>query len=255
MVELAENAVEMAENYDNTDLEPLYMPVRFPVGVINGTSGISAGYASNIPSHNPSEIMSACRKLLKNPEMTGKQLMRTVKGPDFNMGGTIVGDDGIREYFETGGGTFRIRAIMRLALPRGKTRIDFAFLTARHLKPLLSKLQENRETGLFKNLASYKIKDLEHLSVSVETKVQYEQVLADLFEHTSLESSFRPNYYYDSSYGPQDVIVDLSPALCLHKRLIECFIYTYGRLQQYVPVLTECRRILKAVIVQCRKTT
>lgn len=200
VVELAENAVEMAENYDNTDLEPLYMPVRFPVGVINGTSGISAGYASNIPSHNPSEIMSACRKLLKNPEMTGKQLMRTVKGPDFNMGGTIVGDDGIREYFETGGGTFRIRANYEVKpLPRGKTRIDFyeiPYGTAPEtiIEQITAKTEKQ---GLFKNLASYKdLSDLEHpILVSVETKggVQYEQVLADLFEHTSLESSFSAN--------------------------------------------------------------
>lgn len=197
--EISENAVAMVPSYDDETVEPSKIPVRWPVAIINGGSGIAVGYASNMPSHNPTEIMEAAKLLLKDPDTTYKDLLKIVKGPDFNMGGAIISNDGVKEYLETGKGTFKIRGQYNVEhLPRKKSRIEFYELPyGTYPEKIVEEIQKGSEKGLFKEFVSYKdLSDLKHPTrVVIETKpgTQHQKVLKELFANTSLESSFSAN--------------------------------------------------------------
>lgn len=205
--EIPEKAIQMMPSYDDTDVEPVKLPVKWPVALINGTEGMATGYASKIPSHNPTEIMKAAKVLLKNPDATEKSLLKIIQGPDFNMGGTIISNDGIKEYLTTGGGTFKIRGNYEIIqLPRGRTRIDFYEIPyGTYPEKIIAEIQTASQPvgsvkgakGIFKDISTYKdLSDLKHPTrVVIETKpgVQYQKVLLELFKNTSLETSFSSN--------------------------------------------------------------
>jgi len=197
--ELAENAVTMGKNYDGKLDEPTRLPVRWPIAVINGGSGIAVGYASSMPSHNPTEIMQACKTLVRNPNATTASIAKIVQGPDFNMGGLITSNDGIKEYLETGKGSFKIRGQYDV-IPgqRGSTRIEFYEIPfGTYPEKIIEEIQKKSATGGFKEIANYKdLSDLKHpIRLVIETKngVNYKKVLKDLFAGTSLESNFSVN--------------------------------------------------------------
>ena len=104
------NVVDFMDNYDGVDQEPTVLPSRFPNLLVNGSSGIAVGMATNIPPHNLSEVVDGVVALSKNPEITTEELMEYVKGPDFPTGGLILGRGGIREAYETGTGSIAIRS-------------------------------------------------------------------------------------------------------------------------------------------------
>lgn len=197
--EIADNATQMIPSYDDNDIEPSRIPVRWPVSLINGGSGIAVGYASNMPSHNPREIMRAAQLLLKDPDADYKEIHKIIKGPDFNMGGEITSNDGVKDYLETGRGTFRIRGRYNVEhLPRRKSRIEFYEIPyGTYPEKIIEEIQKGIEKKLFKEVASYKdLSDLNHPTrVVIETRqgVQYQKVLNDLFSNTSLETAFSAN--------------------------------------------------------------
>ena len=104
------DVVDFMDNYDGVDQEPTVLPSRFPNLLVNGSSGIAVGMATNIPPHNLSEVIDGVVALSKNPEITTEELMDYVKGPDFPTGGLILGRGGIREAYETGTGSIAIRS-------------------------------------------------------------------------------------------------------------------------------------------------
>ncbi len=108
--DLEKNTVNMIDNYDATTKEPDVMPTRVPNLLINGSSGIAVGMATNIPPHNPAEIMNGLKALLANPNISLVELMQHIKAPDFPTGGTIFGKKGIIDAYETGRGRIKIRA-------------------------------------------------------------------------------------------------------------------------------------------------
>lgn len=112
--ELNENTVDMRPNYDGTESEPVVMPAAFPNLLVNGTTGIAVGMATNMPPHNLIEVISGLRALLENPELSGEDLMGFIPGPDLPTGGSIVGLDGLRDAYLTGRGTFRMRATVEV---------------------------------------------------------------------------------------------------------------------------------------------
>lgn len=111
--------VPFKDNFDNTAKEPVVLPARFPNLLVNGVSGISAGFATEIPPHNLREVIDACIAVMENPEITLEELMSFVKGPDFPTGGIIMGEEGIREAYRTGRGRIYIRSKTEIEKLRG----------------------------------------------------------------------------------------------------------------------------------------
>lgn len=220
--DIAEHATRMVPNYDDTSVEPVKIPVKWPVALINGGSGLAVGYAANIPSHNPTEIMKAVKLLLKNPEMTDDALAKVILGPDFNMGGTITSDDGIKQYLKTGNGSFKIRGNYEVKNgPRSSFRIEFYELPyGVYPEKIIQEIQKGTdEKGRFREIASFKdLSDLKHpIRIVIDTKpsVNHKKVLQDLFKFTSLESSFSVN---------MTSIVDNRPVQSSMKQLLLDFI-------------------------------
>jgi len=108
--DLDKNTVEMTPNFDDTENEPTVLPVPFPVMLVNGATGIAAGYATNMPPHNLNECVDASIYRIQNPSCSLNEIMEIIPGPDFPTGGVIMGSKGIREAFETGRGRITVRA-------------------------------------------------------------------------------------------------------------------------------------------------
>src|SRR5919112_3300584 len=108
--DLDSDTVDFGPNYDGSQREPLILPARFPNLLVNGSSGIAVGMATNIPPHNLAETIDAVIAYIDDPDITTEGLMRHIKGPDFPTGGVILGMAGIREAYETGRGRVRVRA-------------------------------------------------------------------------------------------------------------------------------------------------
>lgn len=197
--EINQNAVKIIPNYDGKEVEPERLPVRWPVGVINGNSGMAVGYAANMPSHNPTEVMKACIALVKNPDLSDNRLANIVKGPDFNMGGFITSTDGVKEYLKTGSGTFTIRSKYDVTPIRGGGyRIDYYEIpfgtTPEAIKKTIKKQMDN---GHLKDVVNVNdLSDLKHpvkFVVDVKKDAQIKSVIEDLFRRTPLESKFSAN--------------------------------------------------------------
>ncbi|MGV1089155.1 MAG: DNA gyrase subunit A [Mycobacterium sp.] len=107
--ELADSAVPMTETFDGEWIEPVVLPARFPVLLVNGAMGIAEGWATKVPAHNPRQVMAACRALLKKPGLSDDKLMELLPGPDWGCGGSVVGSEGLRDYITTGRGSFTVR--------------------------------------------------------------------------------------------------------------------------------------------------
>lgn len=116
---LDKNTVDFIPNFDDTNSEPVVFPARFPNLLVNGSTGISAGYATDIPPHNLSEVIDAVIMQLDNPDVSVDKLMTAIKGPDFPTGGIVQGTDGIKKAFETGKGRFIIRGRAEIEKMRG----------------------------------------------------------------------------------------------------------------------------------------
>ena len=108
--DINKNTVDFQDNYDGTEKEPTVLPARFPNLLVNGASGIAVGMATNIPTHNLGEVISAIHVLMDNPDATTEDLMKVLPGPDFPTGGVVMGKSGIRKAYETGRGTIVVRA-------------------------------------------------------------------------------------------------------------------------------------------------
>jgi DNA gyrase subunit A len=107
--ELADHAVPMTDTFDGEWIEPVVLPARFPVLLVNGAIGIAEGWATKVPAHNPRDVMAACRALLSRPKLSDDALMELLPGPDWGSGGSVVGSDGLRDYVTTGRGSFTVR--------------------------------------------------------------------------------------------------------------------------------------------------
>ncbi len=108
--DINKDTVDFQDNYDGTEKEPAVLPARFPNLLVNGASGIAVGMATNIPTHNLGEVISAIHMLMNNPDVTVAELMKALPGPDFPTGGVVMGKAGIRQAYESGQGSIIVRA-------------------------------------------------------------------------------------------------------------------------------------------------
>ncbi len=192
--DLEKNTVNMTDNYDGTTKEPDVMPTRVPNLLINGSSGIAVGMATNIPPHNPKEILNGLKALLANPDIELSEIMEHIKAPDFPTGGIIFGKKGITEAYESGRGRIKVRAKTHIEQSAKKEIIVIDELPYQVNK---SRLIEN-----IANLVKDKMidgvslirdeSDRDGMRVVIELKrdAMSEIVLNNLFKQTSMQTTF-----------------------------------------------------------------
>ncbi|MFY9262888.1 MAG: DNA topoisomerase IV subunit A [Arcanobacterium sp.] len=196
---LGEDVVDMVPNYDNTYMQPEVLPAAIPNLLVNGSSGIAVGMATNMAPHNLNEVVRAARHLLKNPKATLEDLMRFVPGPDFPDGGKIVGLEGVRKGYETGRGIFRIRATAHIEniTPRRKGIVftELPYLTGP--EKVIEKIKDGVQSKKLQGISGVQnLTDRHHgtrLVVEVKNSFNPEAVLAALYQYTPLEESFGMN--------------------------------------------------------------
>ncbi|HET6560234.1 MAG TPA: DNA gyrase subunit A, partial [Marmoricola sp.] len=194
-----EDTVDFKPNYDSRELEPAVLPSAIPNLIVNGASGIAVGMATNIAPHNLVEVVQALRHLVTHPKASLDDLMRFIPGPDLPTGGKIVGLDGIREAYETGRGSFRMRATTRIesVTPRRKgivvTELPYGVGPEKVMERIKVLVQSKKLQGVAD------IKDLTdrekglRLVVEVKNGFHPEALLEQLFKQTPMEDSFAIN--------------------------------------------------------------
>ena len=199
LINLDEETVDTAENFDNTLEEPTVLPARLPNLLINGASGIAVGMATNIPPHNPGEVCSAIIRLIDNPELTIPELMRSVRAPDFPTYGTIMGKEGALSAYTTGKGGVVVRAKAEIeADKRGKRlRIVVTELPYQVNKAtLIEKIAALSKTKRFEAITEVRDEsDRKGMRMVFELRggSQPLVVLNNLYKYTPMQSSFSAN--------------------------------------------------------------
>ena len=193
--DLDKETVDFGPNYDESLLEPLVLPARYPNLLVNGSAGIAVGMATNIPPHNLGEVIDATVMLIDNPEATIDDLMTVMPGPDFPTGGTIMGRDGIRSAFETGRGSITVRGQAHIEqTSTGRTRIIISEIPYQVNKSkMVSKIAELvREKKLTEISDLRDESDRKGMRVVIELKNNCipQVVLNKLFKHTQLQQGF-----------------------------------------------------------------
>ncbi|MFA5389016.1 MAG: DNA gyrase subunit A [Candidatus Omnitrophota bacterium] len=195
LTDIDKDTVKFAPNFDETLEEPTVLPARLPNLLVNGSSGIAVGMATNIPPHNLGEIVDAIVELITNPDAEVKDLMKIVKGPDFPTGGIICGREGIKNAYETGRGLLKIHA--RASIEKQKQGKEAVIITEIPYQVNKSKLIENI-AGLVQDKKIEGISDIrdesdrEGMRIVIEIKRDQnaEIILNQLYKHTQMEESF-----------------------------------------------------------------
>ncbi|MFF4660519.1 DNA topoisomerase (ATP-hydrolyzing) subunit A [Streptomyces sp. NPDC001381] len=216
-----EDTVDFAPNYDGQEREPVALPAAFPNLLVNGASGIAVGMATNMPPHNLGEVIAAARHLIRHPNADLEALMKYVPGPDLPTGGRIVGLSGIRDAYESGRGTFKIRATVSVetvtARRKGLVVTELPFTVGP--EKVIAKIKDLVGSKKIQGIADVKdLTDREHgLRLVIEIKNGFvpEAVLEQLYKLTPMEESFGINNV---------ALVDGQPLTLGLKELLEVYL-------------------------------
>ncbi|WP_125708665.1 DNA topoisomerase IV subunit A [Companilactobacillus zhongbaensis] len=208
--DINKNTVDEEWNFDDTEKEPKVLPARFPNLLVNGATGISAGYATEIPPHNLGEVIEATIKLIDDPDTSLEELMKIVKGPDFPTGGILQGASGIKEAYETGRGKVYLRSKTSIQELRGhKSQIVITEIPYEVNKAqLVKKMDEVRVMKKVDGIAEVRDEsDRQGLSIVVELKrdVDAQGILNYLLKNTDLQISYNFNMVAIAEMTPQQV--------------------------------------------------
>lgn len=198
MVEsIDEDTVDLVPNFDGSREEPLVMPARFPNLLVNGSQGIAVGMATNIPTHNLSEVIDATLHLIDNPEATVADLMDFVQGPDFPTGGLIMGRAGLTSAFMTGRGSIRIRARAEIIEDGRNTQIvvtEIPYQTSvESIEQKIADAVDRKIIDGIRELRNESAKGETRFVIELKRDAPANVVLNNLFKHTPLQSSFAVN--------------------------------------------------------------
>ncbi|SFC34849.1 DNA gyrase/topoisomerase IV subunit A [Streptomyces aidingensis] len=222
MVEsIDEDTVDFGPNYDGSEREPAALPSAYPNLLVNGASGIAVGMATNMPPHNLGEVIAAARHLIRHPNADLSTLMRYVPGPDLPTGGQIVGLEGVRDAYETGRGTFRMRATVAVeqvtARRKGLIVTELPFTVGP--EKVIGKIKDLVNSKKLQGIADVKdLTDRAHglrLVIEVKNGFNPEAVLAQLYRLTPMEESFGINNV---------ALVDGQPLTLGLKELLEVYL-------------------------------
>jgi len=196
LADIGKETVDFQPNYDESSLEPVVLPAAFPNLLVNGSSGIAVGMATNMPPHNISEVIDAILYLIKNPSAAPKELMRFVQGPDFPTGGFIHGRKGIRDAYETGRGVIQLRAKAGIEKnPRtGRqsiiiTEIPYMVNKTRLIEAIAALARDKRVEGI-SDVRDESDRDGMRIVVDLKRDEVAEVILNNLYLHTQMKTSF-----------------------------------------------------------------
>ena len=198
--DINKNTVDFIPNFDETEKEPTVLPARFPNLLVNGTSGIAVGMATNIPPHNLREVINAVVQIIDDQiedkeETTIEEILKIIKGPDFPTGGMILGTRGIEEAYRTGRGKIRVRAVTNIeTLPNGKSRIivtELPYLVnkARLIEKIAELVRDKKIDGIT-DLNDHSSREGMRICIDLRKDANANVVLNQLYKHTQLQDTF-----------------------------------------------------------------
>lgn len=196
--DLNKNTVDYKENYDGQEKEPIVLPSRFPNLLVNGTSGIAVGMATNIPPHNLGETIDAVLALAENPAITTEELLDFLPGPDFPTGGIILGRSGIRRAYETGKGSVLIRAVVEIETkPNGKEvilihELPYQVNKARLIEKIAELVRDKKIDGIT-DLRDESDRNGMRVVIEVRRDASANVLLNNLYKQTAMQTSFGIN--------------------------------------------------------------
>ena len=219
--DINKDTVDWMDNYDGEEHEPVVLPCRFPNLLVNGTTGIAVGMATNIPPHNLGETIDAVFAIMDNPDITVMELMQDyISGPDFPTGGYILGRAGIKQAYETGRGSIMIRSKVQVEdMPNGKkqiivTEIPYVVNKAALVEKIASLVREKLIEGITDLRDESNMEGI-RIVIELRKDVQSDVILNQLYRMTSLQTSFGVNMI---------VLVDNAPRQLGLKDVLQCYL-------------------------------
>jgi DNA gyrase subunit A len=193
--DIEKETVDFTPNFDESEKEPVVLPTRIPNLLVNGSSGIAVGMATNIPPHNLKEVIEAAILLVENPETTLKQVMKIIPGPDFPTAGYIYGREGIQQAYEKGRGSFQVRAKAAIE-QRGKDRQDIVItelpyqVNKKNLIQHIAELINNKKIEGISDIRDESDRDGMRIVIEIKRDEEPEIILNKLFKMTQMQESF-----------------------------------------------------------------
>ena len=191
------NTVSFAPNFDDTALEPTVLPSRFPNLLVNGATGISAGYATNIPPHNLGEVIDVTIKRIDKPSSSLEELMEYIKGPDFPTGGTIEGIEGIKEAYQTGKGRIILKSKISYESPKGKNQIIINEIPYEVNKAVLvrriDEIRVDKKVEGIIEVRDESDRDGLRIAIDIKKEADTELIVNYLLKNTDLQISYNFN--------------------------------------------------------------
>lgn len=259
--DIDKDTVEFAPNFDDSTLEPTVLPVRFPALLVNGATGISAGYATNIPPHNLTEVVDAVIYRIDHPESSLDELMQFVKGPDFPTGAIIEGKQGLIDAYTTGKGKVIVRSKTTFEEKSGKTSIIVTEIPYEVNKALLvKKIDDIRIDKKIDGIAEVRDESEKDIRIAIDLKkgANKELILNYLFKNTDLQSSYNFNMITIVNKCPRQLgLIALLDAFIRHQKEVvtrrtNFDLLTAKKRLHIVEGLIKCLSILDEVIKTIR---
>ncbi|MCT2871810.1 DNA gyrase subunit A [Limosilactobacillus fermentum] len=196
--DINKDTVDFQDNYDGTEKEPAVLPARFPNLLVNGASGIAVGMATNIPTHNLSEVISAIHMLMNNPDVTVAELMKALPGPDFPTGGVVMGKAGIRQAYESGQGSIIVRAKVEIEEQKnGKQRIvvhEIPYMVNKaNLIERIANLAREKEIDGITDVNDETDREGMRIVIDVRRDASAEVILNNLYKMTLMQTTYNFN--------------------------------------------------------------
>ena len=218
--DIEKNTISFKSNYDETEKEPTVLPAQFPNLLVNGAGGIAVGMATSIPPHNLGEVIDGTLALIENKDIKIKELMKHIPGPDFPTGGVIIGKEIIKQGYNKGRGSFKIRGEISIeSLKNGRERLVITSIPYQVNKSVLNEriaqlVREKKIEGI-RDIRDESNREGIRVSIDLRTGVEPETVKRQLYKNTQIESSFGFNTL---------AIVDGKPQTCNLKEFLSNFL-------------------------------
>jgi len=229
--DIEKNTISFKNNYDETEKEPTVLPAQFPNLLVNGAGGIAVGMATSIPPHNLGEIINGTLALIENKDIKIKDLMKHIPGPDFPTGGVIIGKDMIKQGYNKGRGSFKIRGEISIeSLKNGRERLVITSIPYQVNKSVLNEriaqlVREKKIEGI-RDIRDESNREGIRVSIDLRSGVEPETIKRQLYKNTQIESSFGFNTL---------AIVDGKPETCNLKDFLSNFLsfFIFATLAKY----------------------